>query len=168
MASRLGRARRARRQYNTSTPALDPATEHNSAADPTASMAGAVHSDAAVSDPAAPTPQRGVPEPDVTADLTAAQPDPASGSPIPRTRIGRTMISGAWVAAIVAVVGLVFLLIFILENLTRADVYFLGASGTLPIGVAMLFAAVAGALLMALVGSARILQLRRAARRRRQ
>jgi uncharacterized integral membrane protein len=78
------------------------------------------------------------------------------------------MISGAWVAAIVAVVGLVFLLIFILENLTRADVYFLGASGTLPIGVAMLFAAVAGALLMALVGSARILQLRRAARRRRQ
>jgi uncharacterized integral membrane protein len=63
-------------------------------------------------------------------------------------------------------VGLVFLLIFILQNLSRASVSFLGFGGTLPMGVAMLFAAVAGALLVALVGSARILQLRRGTRRR--
>jgi uncharacterized integral membrane protein len=54
-----------------------------------------------------------------------------------------------------------------LQNLSGVHVYFLGAAGTLPMGVAILFAAVAGALLIALFGSARVLQLRRAARRRR-
>ena len=49
---------------------------------------------------------------------------------------------------------------------TRVSVFFLGAAGTLPLGVAMLFAAIAGALLVALIGSARILQLRHTARRR--
>lgn len=109
---------------------------------------------------------------------TTFAPDPAPGSATSegesgstaaalRARSVRTRISGAWVTAIVAVVALIFLLIFILQNLSGAHVYFLGAAGTLPMGVAMLFAAVAGALLIALFGSARVLQLRRGARRRR-
>ena len=68
------------------------------------------------------------------------------------------MIVAAWV--------LVFLLIFVLQNPDRVNVFFLGAAGTLPLGVAMLFAAVAGALVVALIGSARIIQLRRTTRRR--
>ncbi|UIJ63875.1 lipopolysaccharide assembly protein LapA domain-containing protein [Amycolatopsis acidiphila] len=95
---------------------------------------------------------------------------PAQTAPAPqhgKTRIARTRTSGIWVAVIVAVLVLVFLLIFILQNLAGAQVFFLGASGTLPLGVAMLLAAVAGALLIALVGSARIFQLRHTARRRR-
>ena len=84
----------------------------------------------------------------------------------PRVRIARTKVSGTWIAVIVAVVGLAFLLVFILQNLTSVTVRFLGAVGTLPMGVAMLLAAVAGALLLALLGSARIMQLRRAAHRR--
>jgi uncharacterized integral membrane protein len=48
----------------------------------------------------------------------------------------------------------------------RVNLFFLGAAGTLPLGVAMLFAAIAGALVVALIGSARIGQLRRTARRR--
>lgn len=99
----------------------------------------------------------------------AATPERRSGSApaAPHIRSVPTRISGAWIAAIVAVVALVFLLIFIVQNLSPAQVHFLGANGTLPMGVAMLFAAVAGALLIALFGSARVLQLRHAARRRR-
>ena len=67
---------------------------------------------------------------------------------------------------VIAVLVLIFLLIFIMQNLTGVRVFFLGAAGTLPLGVAMLFAAIAGALLVALIDSARILQLRHAARRR--
>ena len=78
----------------------------------------------------------------------------------------RTRIGGIWVAVIVAAWVLVFFLIFVLQNPTRVDVFFLGAAGTLPLGVAMLFAAIAGALVVALIGSARIIQLRRTARRR--
>ncbi len=61
---------------------------------------------------------------------------------------------------------LIFLLIFIMQHLTGVRVFFLGAAGTLPLGVAMLFAAIAGALSVALIGSARILQLWHTARRR--
>jgi uncharacterized integral membrane protein len=78
----------------------------------------------------------------------------------------RTRIGGIWVAVIIAAWVLVFFLIFILQNPDRVDVFFLGAAGTLPLGVAMLFAAIAGALVVALIGSARIIQLRRTARRR--
>ncbi|MPY79643.1 MAG: DUF1049 domain-containing protein [Actinophytocola sp.] len=76
-----------------------------------------------------------------------------------------TRISGAWVAVLVAVVVLVFLLIFILQNSSSVTVHYLGASGTLPLGIALLFASVGGALLVALVGVARVFQLRRFARR---
>jgi uncharacterized integral membrane protein len=71
------------------------------------------------------------------------------------------------VAVIVALVVLIFLLIFVLQNLAGATVYFLGMSGTLPLGVALLFAAAGGAALVALVGAARILQLRRFAKQHR-
>lgn len=72
----------------------------------------------------------------------------------------RTRLGGTWVAVVVALVVLAFLLIFILQNLENATVHFLGAVGSMPLAVAMLLAAVAGGALVALVGAARILQLR--------
>ncbi|MFB9725944.1 LapA family protein [Haloechinothrix salitolerans] len=81
------------------------------------------------------------------------------------SKLKPTRISGAWVAVIVAVIVLVFLLIFILQNSTSVTVHYFGASGTLPLGVALLFASVGGALLVALIGVARVFQLRRFARK---
>jgi uncharacterized integral membrane protein len=78
-----------------------------------------------------------------------------------------TRVSGTWVAVIVALLLLIFMLIFILQNLDTATVYFLGASGSLPLGVAMVFSVIAGGLLVALVGGARILQLRKETRKAR-
>lgn len=83
------------------------------------------------------------------------------------SRIKPTRISGTWVAVIVAVVVLIFLLIFILQNPAPVTVHYLGLSGTLSLGVALLFAAVGGAVIVATVGVARIIQLRRVARRSR-
>ena len=113
--------------------------------------------------------------PPASADLPVA-PGPLAPGPVPDTvpdagvapgppTIKRTRISGTWVAVIVAAIVLIFLLVFILQNLTTVTVQFLGFSGSLPLGVAMLFAAIAGAILVALIGTARILQLRRFARR---
>ncbi|MFI9009333.1 lipopolysaccharide assembly protein LapA domain-containing protein [Actinosynnema sp. NPDC053489] len=85
--------------------------------------------------------------------------------PAPPVKIKRTRISGTWVAVLASIVVLIFLLVFILQNLTGATIHFLGAAGTLPLGVALLFAAIAGAILVALVGAARIMQLRRQAKR---
>jgi uncharacterized integral membrane protein len=76
-----------------------------------------------------------------------------------------TRISGTWVAVLASIVVLIVLLVFILQNLTGATIHFMGTAGTLPLGVALLFAAIAGAILVALVGAARIMQLRRQAKR---
>jgi uncharacterized integral membrane protein len=84
------------------------------------------------------------------------QPPPAPTRPaVPRSRAG-----GLWVAGVVFALVLLLLLIFVLQNGRRAEVSFFGAHGHLPMGVALLLAAVFGILLVALPGTARIVQLR--------
>jgi uncharacterized integral membrane protein len=77
----------------------------------------------------------------------------------------RTRAGGTWTGLILSAVVLLLLLVFILQNLDPVRISFLGFSGTLPTGVALLFAAIAGLLLVAIPGGLRMLQLRRAARR---
>src|SRR6266545_1805283 len=95
-------------------------------------------------------------------DAMTTRPGGGSGQPggrgsgaegkVPRSRMG-----GVWVALVVAAFVFLLLLIFILQNGQRAQVSFLGAHGHLPMGVA---------LLVALPGTARIIQLRMLGRRR--
>ncbi|WP_083897837.1 LapA family protein [Nocardia vinacea] len=59
-------------------------------------------------------------------------------------------------------VFLVVLLIFVVQNTTSLRLGFLGWHFTLPVGVAILVAAVAGLLVMAVAGGVRIIQLRQA------
>lgn len=76
----------------------------------------------------------------------------------------RSRASGVWVGVILSAVVLLLLLIFILQNRASVQIVFLGWTGALPTGIALLFAAIAGVLLVALPGAARMHQLRRAAR----
>lgn len=76
-----------------------------------------------------------------------------------------TRISGTWIAVLTAIVVLIFLLIFILQNGNDSTIHFLWGQSTLPLGVALLFASIGGALLVAIVGAARIMQLRRQAKK---
>jgi uncharacterized integral membrane protein len=64
--------------------------------------------------------------------------------------------------------GLVLVLIFIIQNAHAVSISFLGAHLHLSLAVALFFAAIAGALLMAAAGTARITQLRRTMRRNRR
>jgi uncharacterized integral membrane protein len=72
-----------------------------------------------------------------------------------------------WIGLLAAVVVLVLLLIFVLQNSQSVQVDYFGFSGHLPLAVAMLLGVAAGALIAALPGTIRILQLRKAARRTR-
>jgi uncharacterized integral membrane protein len=67
---------------------------------------------------------------------------------------------------VVAIVMVVAMLIFILQNGREVPINFVSVHGHLPLGVAMLFAAVIGAIIVVGCGTARILQLRRVAKRR--
>jgi len=77
-------------------------------------------------------------------------------------------VSATWVATSVALLLLILLIVFILQNSTEVEVQFLGMSGTIPLGMALLIAAVGGGVVVAIAGVARVAQLRMNARRTRQ
>jgi uncharacterized integral membrane protein len=113
-------------------------------------------------DPAATAP-RSVPpdasttgEPAVPARLSARS-DAADGL--------RTRTSATFISLVAGTVLLILLIVFPFENTQRAKVTFFGATGHLPLGLALLLAALAGALILGLVGTARIAQLRRRVKR---
>ena len=76
-----------------------------------------------------------------------------------------TRISGAWVAVAVAVVLGAALIDFIVQNTRSVRIEFFAANGQMPVAVALLGAALAGAFLVLAVGVARTTQLRMANRR---
>ena len=88
---------------------------------------------------------------------------PSAGVPRMRTRI-----SGIRTGLIAGLVGLIVVMIFIIQNAHAVNISFFGAHLHLSLAVALLLAAIAGALLMAAVGTARITQLRRIMRRDRR
>ena len=78
-----------------------------------------------------------------------------------------TRASAAWAAVTGALLLSVVLIVFVLQNPTTVVIHFLGWSGSLAVGMAMLIAAVTGGLLVATIGVARLTQLRIRARRTR-
>ena len=104
-----------------------------------------------------------LPPPSANGSAPAKPPAPA-----PKRERLSTRISGMRTALIVGVLALTVVLIFIIQNAHAVNISFLGAYLHLSLAVALLLAAIAGALLMAAAGTARITQLRRIMRRDRR
>ena len=86
----------------------------------------------------------------------------------PVEKVHHTRIGGAW-AAVATAVGLGGALIdFVVQNTRSVRVEFFSASGRMPIAVAMLAAALAGAAVVLIVGICRTTQLRFVLRRHRR
>jgi uncharacterized integral membrane protein len=95
---------------------------------------------------------------------TAQAPAPA---PAPDTR-QVTRAGMVWAAVACALVVLILLIAFILQNQEYVQVKFFGLEGSVPLGIALFIAAVGGGVLVAIAGAARIIQLRLAAHRARR
>ena len=108
--------------------------------------------------PPVPTPD---PTPATPAQATSAAPTPRRG------RLG-SRIGTARTALIAGALVLIVVLIFIIENAHAVTITFFGAHLRVSLAVALLLAAIAGALIMAAAGTARITQLRIAMRRNRR
>jgi putative membrane protein len=95
---------------------------------------------------------------------------PPAPAPMQAPEAGRmhTRISGLRTGLIAAAAGLAVVMIFIIQNGHAVTISFLGAHLRLSLAVALLLAAIAGALIMAAAGTARITQLRRIMRRARR
>jgi uncharacterized integral membrane protein len=79
--------------------------------------------------------------------------------------VERTRASALWTAVAVGLLALVLILIFVVQNGESVPIHFLAMDITMPLGVALLVASLLGALLMLAIGTVRILQLRRLAKR---
>ena len=115
--------------------------------------------------PATQTPRLDAPPQPDTAPSPQAGPEQSAPPP---HKIKHTRISGLWVAVGIFALVLLFLLIFILQNSRGVDVSYLGAHGHMSLGVALLLAAVCGALLAILAAAARMAQLHSTARKHRR
>lgn len=96
-------------------------------------------------------------------DEAPRTPSPPTQPPLPPpTVVSRTRAGSIWVSLAAGGAFLIVLLIFVVQNTTSVRLGFLGWHFTLPIGVAILVAAVVGLLVMAVAGGIRIIQLRQA------
>lgn len=78
-----------------------------------------------------------------------------------------TRVSAAWLGVWAGVLVVILLIIFIGQNTAGVRVRFLWLSGVIPTALALLIAGVGGAIIAMAVAAARIVQLRRLVRRRR-
>jgi uncharacterized integral membrane protein len=92
-------------------------------------------------------------------------PPPKKGTTPAEPAVGFTRAGALWTALIAGFLILILLLIFITQNTASASFQFFNLHWSLPLGVAILLAAVGGGLLTVAVGTARIIQLRRAAKK---
>ncbi|MCH1881959.1 LapA family protein [Agrococcus sp. ARC_14] len=149
--------------------AYDPAASDRAASDPATS--GTAAYDPATERTSAPG--TSTPEP-ATRDHAAAPPASPSAEERPRVVVTdpsldqhqrQGVTGGTWIALILGTLILILLLIFILQNNVGAEFSYFGWTFALPLGIAMLFAAIAGVLVTALLGSVRLFKLSRRVRK---
>ncbi len=102
------------------------------------------------------------PQAERPAQATTPTPAPPTGKTAPRTRV-----SSVWTTLAVGLVFLIALLVFIFQNLEDVRVTFIVFHGSVPLALSLLGSAIVGAVIVLAVGLARMIQLRRAARRHR-
>ncbi len=94
---------------------------------------------------------------------TPLEPPPPETPPErePQDPLRSSRTSGAWIAVVGSMVLIVLLIIFIVQNTTSVPLEFLWIDVTVSLSVALLIATAVGMAIAALVGSLRIIQLRR-------
>ncbi|MGA8250020.1 MAG: lipopolysaccharide assembly protein LapA domain-containing protein [Mycobacterium sp.] len=103
--------------------------------------------------------------PDQPPTKNPTAPAPSAGPPVTDPAAKLTRAGALWTFLIAGFLILILLLVFITQNMENSAFTFLGWHWSLPLGVAMLLAAIGGGLITVTVGTARILQLRRVAKK---
>ncbi|AKK09078.1 DUF1049 domain-containing protein [Corynebacterium testudinoris] len=99
------------------------------------------------------------------ADATAIETVPAPGH-APKQKVKSSLAGSTWAALIIGALLLILLLVFILQNQQAVELNLFAWSFSFPAGIGYLFSAITGALIMALVGGVRMLELRRQLKKR--
>ena len=87
---------------------------------------------------------------------------------VTETKVKSSVAGSTWAALIIGALLLILLLVFILQNQQSVELNLFAWSFAFPAGIGYLFSAITGALIMALVGGVRMLELRRQVRKQRR
>src|SRR5215471_14210947 len=93
---------------------------------------------------------------------------PSSVQPPPQKAAKQSRVNSTWVVLTLFAVVLLLLLVFILENSQSVDIGYFGAHGHVPLGVALLLAAVLGILLAVIAWFGRGVRVRATAHKHRK
>lgn len=109
------------------------------------------------------------PPPGVRPGDTGAPAKPAPGTDRPEDeefrRVKHTRTGQLWAVLALGILVLIALVVFIAQNSNDVPIHFLGFAGHFPLALALLIAAAAGAVVALILGTLRIIQLRRALKR---
>ncbi|WJZ03017.1 LapA family protein [Corynebacterium freiburgense] len=97
----------------------------------------------------------------VPAENTAPTKEVATKQQPEQAQVRGSFAGGTWIALIVGALLLILLLVFILQNQQETQLHLFAWSFSFPAGIGYLLAAITGALIMALVGGVRMIELRR-------
>jgi uncharacterized integral membrane protein len=103
-------------------------------------------------------------DPQTESNQEAPRPPDRRGQGL-QNSVPSTRTSVSWTFVAIAIVALVIVLVFILENLHATDATFFGIHWRIPLGLDLLLAALLGAAAVFVIGAARTLQLRLLAHR---
>ncbi|MCS3493868.1 putative integral membrane protein [Arthrobacter sp. JUb119] len=99
----------------------------------------------------------------VPMDSKVQRAKPAGADKLPATKLGRI-----WTATIFGLLVLILLIIFIAQNQEQVTLNYFAYQGQVNLGLALFFAAIGGALVVAIAGVARVIQLRSTAKKQRK
>lgn len=103
-----------------------------------------------------------------TAPQTTAHVPEKAQTPPPAPKSSGGLSAGIWASLIIGALILVLLLIFIIQNNEPTQFYYFGWQFTLPLGVSILLAAIAGIVIAGIFGTVRMFILGRQIKRARK
>lgn len=109
------------------------------------------------------------PKPSEEFEYTSTEVEPADVQPTEqpvetateKPKVKGSLAASTWIALIIGAILLILLIVFILQNQQSVELNIFAWSGEFPAGIAFLLFAIGGALVMALIGGWRMLELRR-------
>ena len=109
------------------------------------------------------------PNPSEEFEYTSTEVEPADVQPteLPvatspeKPKVKGSLAASTWIALIIGAILLILLIVFILQNQQSVELNIFAWSGEFPAGIAFLLFAIGGALVMALIGGWRMMELRR-------
>jgi len=88
---------------------------------------------------------------------------PQTKEKLPVTKLGRI-----WTATVLGIIVLILLIVFIAQNQDQVTLRYFAYEGEVNLGLALFIAAIGGALVVAIAGVARVIQLRATAKKKRK